>query len=75
MVSTVGFKCGKIATPIHVVDTATRLETIFDRIHLIDTRFEVLKRDAEIEMLREKLRKPGQGEEGQQGQHREGIRQ
>jgi len=47
--------CGKIATPIHVVDKATRLETIFDRIHLIDTRFEVLKRDAEIHNLREKI--------------------
>ena len=41
--------CGKVTTPVHVVDKATKLETIFDRIHLIDTRFEVLKRDAEIE--------------------------
>jgi HD-GYP domain-containing protein (c-di-GMP phosphodiesterase class II) len=47
--------CGKVTTPVHVVDKATKLETIFDRIHLIDTRFEVLKRDAEIEHLREKL--------------------
>ena len=45
--------CGKITTPVHVVDKATKLETIFDRIHLVDTRFEVLKRDAEIAMLRE----------------------
>ena len=44
--------CGKITTPVHVVDKATKLHTLFDRIHLIDTRFEVLKRDAEIEMLR-----------------------
>ena len=44
--------CGKVTTPVHVVDKATKLETIFDRIHLVDTRFEVLKRDAEIEMLR-----------------------
>jgi HD-GYP domain-containing protein (c-di-GMP phosphodiesterase class II) len=43
--------CGKITTPVHVVDKSTKLETIFDRIHLIDTRFEVLKRDAEINML------------------------
>ena len=34
--------CGKITTPVHVVDKATKLETIFDRIHMIDTRFEVL---------------------------------
>jgi len=44
--------CGKITTPVHVVDKSTKLQTIFDRIHLLDTRFEVLKRDAEIEMLR-----------------------
>ena len=44
--------CGKITTPVHVVDKATKLQTIFDRIHLIDTRFEVIRRDAEITMLR-----------------------
>jgi HD-GYP domain-containing protein (c-di-GMP phosphodiesterase class II) len=44
--------CGKITTPVHVVDKATKLQTLFDRIHILDTRFEVLKRDAEIEMLR-----------------------
>lgn len=31
-----------------MVDKATKLQTIYDRIHLIDTRFEVVKRDAEI---------------------------
>jgi HD-GYP domain-containing protein (c-di-GMP phosphodiesterase class II) len=45
--------CGKITTPVHVVDKATKLHTLFDRIQLLDTRFEVLKRDAEIAMLRE----------------------
>lgn len=44
--------CGKVTTPVHVVDKATKLQTLFDRIHLIDTRFEVLRRDAEISMLR-----------------------
>src|SRR5258705_5210792 len=48
--------CGKVTTPVHVVDKATKLESIYDRVHLIDTRFEVLKRDAEIETLRNKLR-------------------
>ena len=43
--------CGKITTPVHVVDKATKLQTLFDRIQLLDTRFEVLKRDAEIAML------------------------
>ena len=45
--------CGKITTPVHVVDKATKLETIFDRIHLVDAKLEILKRDAEIAMLRE----------------------
>ena len=40
--------CGKVTTPVHVVDKATKLQTIYDRIHLIDTRFEVIKRDAEV---------------------------
>jgi HD-GYP domain-containing protein (c-di-GMP phosphodiesterase class II) len=44
--------CGKVTTPVHVVDKATKLEAIFDRVHLVDTRFEVVKRDAEIESLR-----------------------
>lgn len=47
--------CGKVTTPVHVVDKATKLQTLFDRIELIDTRFEVLKRDAEISMLRSQL--------------------
>ena len=47
--------CGKVTTPVHVVDKATKLETIYDRVHLIDTRFEVLRRDAEIESLRRQL--------------------
>ncbi len=47
--------CGKITTPEYVVDKATKLHTLFDRIELVDTRFEVLKRDAEIALLREQL--------------------
>ena len=47
--------CGKVTTPVHVVDKATKLETIYDRIHLVDTRFEILKRDLEIEHLRGNL--------------------
>jgi HD-GYP domain-containing protein (c-di-GMP phosphodiesterase class II) len=41
--------CGKVTSPEYVIDKSTKLETIFDRIELIDTRFEVLKRDAEIQ--------------------------
>ena len=40
--------CGKITTPEYVVDKATKLETIYNRIHEIRTRFEVLWRDVEI---------------------------
>jgi HD-GYP domain-containing protein (c-di-GMP phosphodiesterase class II) len=54
--------CGKIVTPEHVIDKATKLETIFDRIHLINTRFEVLKRDTEIAMLRKRLAVLEQGD-------------
>jgi HD-GYP domain-containing protein (c-di-GMP phosphodiesterase class II) len=44
--------CGKVVTPEHIVDKATKLEAIYDRIHEIRMRFEVLKRDAEIAMLK-----------------------
>jgi HD-GYP domain-containing protein (c-di-GMP phosphodiesterase class II) len=47
--------CGKVTTPVHVVDKATKLETIFDRINLVDTRFEVLKRDLEIATAKKKI--------------------
>ncbi|RCK23408.1 GAF and HD-GYP domain-containing protein [Thalassospira lucentensis] len=47
--------CGKIVTPDHVMEKATKLETIHNRIHEIRTRFEVLRRDAEIDMLKRKL--------------------
>ena len=43
--------CGKVTTPEHVVDKATKLETIANRIHEVRTRFEVLLRDAEIARL------------------------
>ena len=47
--------CGKVTTPVHVVDKATKLHTLYDRIGLIDTRFEVLKRDCQIAALRAQL--------------------
>lgn len=45
--------CGKVTTPEFVVDKATKLETIYDRIHEVRMRFEVLKRDAHIRCLQE----------------------
>lgn len=47
--------CGKVVTPEYVMDKATKLETIYDRIHTLEARFEVLRRDAEIEYLKTRL--------------------
>ena len=47
--------CGKVTTPEFVVDKATKLETITNRIHEIRMRFEVLLRDAEIDYYRGRL--------------------
>ncbi|MDC0932464.1 hypothetical protein OAR97_01325 [Arcobacteraceae bacterium] len=47
--------CGKVTTPEYVVDKATKLETITNRIHEIRTRFEVIHRDKTIEALNRKL--------------------
>jgi HD-GYP domain-containing protein (c-di-GMP phosphodiesterase class II) len=44
--------CGKVTTPEYVVDKATKLETLYNRIHEIRTRFEVVKRENEIKLLR-----------------------
>ena len=43
--------CGKVTTPEFVIDKATKLETIYNRIHEVRTRFEVLLRDARIVCL------------------------
>jgi len=40
--------CGKITTPEHLVDKATKLEAIVDRIELIRLRFEILRRDVAL---------------------------
>ena len=47
--------CGKVTTPEYVMDKATKLETIFDRIHLIDQRFELLKAQRENAYLHQAL--------------------
>ena len=41
--------CGKVTTPEYVVDKSTKLETIYDRIHEVRMRFELLKRDEKVE--------------------------
>jgi len=55
--------CGKITTPEYVVDKSTKLETIYDRIHLLDTRFEILKINAENAILRKQLTALKQGDD------------
>lgn len=46
---------GKITTPEYVVDKATKLETIYDRMETLKLRFEILKRDRQLEVLKKKL--------------------
>ncbi len=43
--------CGKVVTPEYVMDKSTKLETIFDRINVLEGRIELLLRDAEIARL------------------------
>ncbi|MGL6054917.1 MAG: HD-GYP domain-containing protein, partial [Vibrio metschnikovii] len=45
--------CGKVTTPEFVVDKATKLETIYDRIHEVRMRFELLKVQAEADYWQE----------------------
>ena len=47
--------CGKVTTPEYVVDKSTKLETIYNRIHEIRMRFEVLWRDVQIEYLKNNI--------------------
>ncbi len=56
---------GKVTTPEYVVDKSTKLETIYNRIHEIRTRFEVLYRDAVIarhEAVMAKTKKPAEAD-------------
>ncbi len=46
---------GKISTPEHILDKATKLETIYDRIHEIEMRFAYYKSSLKAQMLEEKI--------------------
>ncbi|MGB6009500.1 HD domain-containing phosphohydrolase [Castellaniella sp.] len=48
--------CGKVTSPEHIMDKATKLEVVYNRIHEIRMRFEALWRDAEIDCLQARLR-------------------
>ncbi|MDP2070044.1 HD family phosphohydrolase [Methylotenera sp.] len=47
--------CGKVTTPESVMDKPTKLSGIFDRIDLVDQRFELLKSQAECEFLKKQV--------------------
>jgi HD-GYP domain-containing protein (c-di-GMP phosphodiesterase class II)/HAMP domain-containing protein len=44
--------CGKVTTPVHVQDKSSKLETLFDRIELVEARFEIARRELELAALR-----------------------
>lgn len=46
---------GKITTPEYIIDKATKLETIYDRINIVEAKFEILKRDIEIKFLKKEI--------------------
>ena len=48
--------CGKVTTPVHVMDKATKLETIYDRIEAVSHRFEILRQHALVQKLERQLR-------------------
>ncbi len=52
---------GKITTPVHVVDKATKLETIIDRIEIIRARFRYIGKAMQAELLERLLEMAGAG--------------
>lgn len=58
--------CGKVTTPEYVVDKATKLETNYNRIHEIRTRFEVLLLDIDIEYYKGIIERPERKKELQE---------
>jgi HD-GYP domain-containing protein (c-di-GMP phosphodiesterase class II) len=55
---------GKITTPENIIDKATKLETIYDRIGLLRARFDILKRDRRIASCARDREVPPSREEG-----------
>ena len=49
------YDCGKIMIPDHILNKTSKLETVYNRIHEIRQRFEILRRDAHIEYLQKRL--------------------
>lgn len=64
---------GKITTPEYVMDKSTKLETIYDRIHTVALRYEILKRDQIIAELRARLAQNEATESGDIQEHQPEI--
>ncbi|MCW8107433.1 HD domain-containing protein [Alteromonas ponticola] len=47
--------CGKVATPERVIEKATKLHTIFDRIDYVDAKLEIVSRDIDLDIMQRKL--------------------
>ena len=46
---------GKVATPDHIMNKSTKLEGLFDKIDQIKLRFEILKRDVELDFYKKQI--------------------
>ena len=46
---------GKITTPVHIVDKATKLQTLFDRVEMLNTRFMTIETTERNVWLEKKL--------------------
>ena len=58
--------CGKITTPVHVVDKSTKLEKIFDRINVVEIRTEVVLRDIQLALAKNLITQAEADEQRQQ---------
>ncbi|MCS7013500.1 MAG: GAF domain-containing protein [Chloroherpetonaceae bacterium] len=67
--------CGKIVTPVNIMDKATKLEKIYDRIHTVKTRFEVLRRDLQIEYLKALQHPNGRSKEELEEEYQRKLRE
>jgi HD-GYP domain-containing protein (c-di-GMP phosphodiesterase class II) len=66
---------GKITTPEHVVDKATKLQTICDRITILQNRIEIIKKDHIIGVLRNRLLAKETGEDLPDGDYEDDFTQ
>ncbi len=45
--------CGKITTPEYIIDKATKLHTMFDRMELVESRYREYRQQLELNLLRQ----------------------